>query len=105
MNEGTWHKVAVRAEIIEEEPIRVVVGDTQIALYEVEGELYATHDVCTHAEASLSEGFQEGDTIECPMHSGCFNIRTGEAIGPPVTEDIKTYQVRLEGDDVLVRVD
>ena len=97
--------MAVRAEIIEEEPIRVVVGDTPIALYEVEGELYATHDVCTHAEASLSEGFQEGDTIECPMHSGCFNIRTGEALGPPVIEDIKCYQVRLEGDDVLVRVD
>ncbi|MCH7487628.1 MAG: non-heme iron oxygenase ferredoxin subunit [Proteobacteria bacterium] len=105
MNEGNWHKVATRAEIMEEEPIRVVVGDTPIALYEVEGELYATHDVCTHAEASLSEGIQEGDTIECPMHSGCFNIRTGEAVGPPVTEDIKTYQVRLEGDDVLVRVD
>ncbi len=105
MNEGTWHKVAVRAEIREEEPIRVVVGDMSIALYEVEGELYATDDVCTHAEASLSEGFQEGDTIECPMHSGCFNIRTGEAIGPPVTVDIKCYQVRLEGDDVLVRVD
>ena len=105
MNEGIWHKVAVRAEIIEEEPIRVVVSDTPIALYEVEGELYATHDVCTHAEASLSEGFQEGDTIECPMHSGCFNIRTGEALGPPVIEDIKCYQVRLEDDDVLVRVD
>ena len=105
MNEGTWHKVAVRAEIREEEPIRVVVGDMSIALYEVEGELYATEDVCTHAEASLSEGFQEGDTIECPMHSGCFNIRTGEALGAPVVDNIKTYQVRLEGDDVLVRVD
>ena len=58
-----------------------------------------------HAEASLSEGFQDGDTIECPMHSGCFNIRTGEALGAPVVDNIKTYQVRLEGDDVLVRVD
>ena len=105
MNEGTWHKVAVRAEIMEEEPIRVVVGDTPIALYEVDGDVFATHDVCTHAEASLSEGFQEGDTIECPMHSGCFNIRTGEALGAPVVDNIKTYPVRLEGDDVLVRVD
>ena len=101
MNEGTWHKVAVRAEIMEEEPIRVVVGDTPIALYEVDGDVFATHDVCTHAEASLSEGYQEGDTIECPMHSGCFNIRTGEALGAPVVDNIKTYPVRLEGDDVL----
>ena len=105
MNEGNWHKVAVRAEIMEEEPLRVDVGDTPIVLYEVDGDVFATHDVCTHAEASLSEGFQDGDTIECPMHSGCFNIRTGEALGPPVIVDIKTYQVRLEGDDVLVRVD
>ena len=105
MNEGTWHKVAIRAQIREEEPLRVDVGDTPIALYEVEGDVFATHDVCTHAEASLSEGYQDGDTIECPMHSGCFNIRTGEALGPPVVDNIKTYQVRLEGDDVLVRVD
>jgi nitrite reductase/ring-hydroxylating ferredoxin subunit len=105
MNEGNWHKVAVRADIRDEEPIRVVVGETPIALYEVKGDVYATHDTCTHAEASLSEGFQEGDTIECPMHSGCFNICTGEALGPPVDEDIKTYKVRLDGDDVLVRVD
>src|SRR5262249_55735398 len=73
-----------------------------LALYDLEGTIYATHGVCTHAMALLSEGFVEDGKIECPLHQGLFDIRTGEALGPPGTTGIQTFAVKVEGDDVPV---
>ncbi len=56
------------------------------------------------AAASLADGYMEGELIECPLHGGCFDIKTGKAMTPPVTDDIKTYEVKIDGDDVLVGV-
>jgi naphthalene 1,2-dioxygenase system ferredoxin subunit len=73
-----------------------------LALYEVGGACYVTSDVCTHAQASLSEGYLEGFLIECPLHQGLFDVRTGEVKGPPCTEPLRTFAVRREGEDLLV---
>ncbi len=83
---------------------QVRVGTRQIALYNLAGRFYATDDLCTHAEASLSDGFLEGEEIECPLHQGRFHVPTGRALCIPVTEDVATFPVRVEGDDVLVDV-
>ncbi|MFQ5958790.1 MAG: non-heme iron oxygenase ferredoxin subunit [Alphaproteobacteria bacterium] len=101
---GEWHRVASTSEVTEDEPKAVQVGDHPVALYKVDGAFYATHDICTHEFASLSEGFIEGDAIECPLHAGKFHIPTGRALAPPVTEDLRTYRVKVEGNDIYVEV-
>ena len=69
-----------------------------------DGEFYATDDICTHAYASLSEGYIEDGCVECPLHAGLFDIKTGKAQGVPVTEDIKTYPVRVEGENIYIEL-
>jgi naphthalene 1,2-dioxygenase system ferredoxin subunit len=89
---------------MEDEPVSVNFEEFEIALYRVGDEFFATDNICTHAHAYLTDGFQEGCTIECPLHAGCFDIRTGKALTAPVTEDIRTYPVRVEGEDILVNL-
>ena len=65
-----------------------------IALYNVDGAIYATDDLCTHGEASLSdEGTLTGKIVECPWHSGTFDVTTGAALTLPCQVALKTYQV------------
>ena len=77
------------------------VGGMPIALYSVDGEYFATADTCTHGQARLSDGYLEGHLIECPLHQGLFDIRTGEVKGPPCSKAIRTLPVR-EDDGVLL---
>ena len=79
-------------------------GRKEIAIYNLDGQFYATDDICTHAYASLADGYVEGELIECPLHGGCFDIKTGKAMTPPVTEDLKTYEVKIDGEQILVGV-
>lgn len=99
-----WHKVAALAELPEGEMIEVKVGDTPIALYHVEGTVYATSNICTHAHACLHEGFLEGHKIECPLHQQLFDVRSGEALEGPAEEDLPVYPVKVEDGAILVEV-
>jgi 3-phenylpropionate/trans-cinnamate dioxygenase ferredoxin subunit/ethylbenzene dioxygenase ferredoxin subunit len=72
-----------------------------IAVFNADGELFAINDRCTHEKASLSDGFLEGCTIECPLHASLFDLRTGVPDGPPATVAVATYPVRIE-DGVIV---
>jgi nitrite reductase/ring-hydroxylating ferredoxin subunit len=63
-----------------------------LAVYNVDGEFYVTDDACTHGPGSLSEGYIEGDVVECNFHNGAFNIRTGEVVLPPCMIPVKTYK-------------
>jgi nitrite reductase/ring-hydroxylating ferredoxin subunit len=106
--EGMTEVNVGRCDDFEENSVsQVTVGETRIALYRIAGdEFYATNDVCTHGQALLSEGWLTDDcAIECPLHGGCFDIRTGKGLGPPIEEDIRTYPVKVEGDAVFVVVD
>ena len=104
MSEPKWVAVAPRAALADGAMLGVEVGNHTIAVYNVDGELYATDNTCTHAFAMLSDGFLEGDIVECPLHGGCFNVKTGEGQGAPVTENIKTYPVRVVDDNIEVQV-
>ena len=99
-----WHKVARVAEIPEGEVIGVEVEGVPIAVYNLDGEYFATHNVCTHAFALLSDGYGDEGKIECPLHQGIFDIRSGKAEEGPVDEDLKTFSVKVEGDEILVEV-
>ncbi|RKS07781.1 3-phenylpropionate/trans-cinnamate dioxygenase ferredoxin subunit [Nocardiopsis sp. Huas11] len=107
MSEGArWVKVAGLEEIPDEGVLAVEVDDeTPIALVRTEGEVFAVRDVCSHAEVRLSEGEVEDGTIECWLHGSCFDLRSGAAINPPATQPVPTYDVKIDGDDVLVSLD
>jgi nitrite reductase/ring-hydroxylating ferredoxin subunit len=100
-----WIKVATTGEIAEDDMIAVEVDGRSIAVYHVAGAFHATANICTHAYALLTDGFLDECTIECPIHAGRFDVTTGKALGPPVTQDLKTYPVRIEGTDVLIGLD
>jgi len=99
-----WVRVAAAREIEDEDLIQVKVGDLLIAVYNLGGVFYATSDICTHEYACLSDGFVIDGMIECPLHQGCFDIASGKAKGAPVTVDLQTYEVRTEGEDILILV-
>ncbi|GAB2515685.1 non-heme iron oxygenase ferredoxin subunit [Nocardiopsis aegyptia] len=107
MSEGArWVKVAALDEIPDDGALAVEVDDdTPIALVRTEGEVFAVRDVCSHAEVRLSEGEVEDGTIECWLHGSCFDLRSGAAINPPATQPVPTYDVKIDGDDVLVSLD
>src|SRR5215471_11316802 len=71
--------------------IKVEQAGLELAVYNVDGEFFVTDDHCTHGPGSLSEGFLEGDIIECNFHQGQFNVRTGEVVLSPCTVPVKTY--------------
>ncbi len=80
----------------------VEVGEDPVCLVNLDGEFFALGDLCTHEEASLSEGMVIGDELECPLHGGAFEIRTGKPAALPVVVPAQTYRVRVVGDDVQV---
>lgn len=83
---------------------QVVVKGDLVGLYRVGGDVYALGDICTHEEAYLSEGDFDPDDmeVECPLHGSRFNVMTGEVRILPATRPEPTYQVKIDGDLVMV---
>jgi 3-phenylpropionate/trans-cinnamate dioxygenase ferredoxin component len=104
MADDSYVTVARVGELQPGEMTYVEVGETPVCLINLDGEFYAINDVCTHEDASLSDGEIHGDEIECPLHGGAFDIRTGQPVAFPVVVPIKTYGVRIVGDEVQVAV-
>ncbi|MBF6991616.1 MULTISPECIES: non-heme iron oxygenase ferredoxin subunit [Cupriavidus] len=98
----TWIEAALLSSVPQDDVIAVAVEGKEIALYGVDGDVYATDNICTHGHARLCDGFLEGHEIECPLHQGRFDIRNGAAMCAPLTEGIRTYPVRIEGDKVYL---
>ena len=99
-----WTPVCSADELAVGESQAFDLGDRVIALYNVEGQFFATSDRCTHEEASLAEGFLEDHLIECPLHGSQFDLRTGEVLSLPAVIPVKTYSVKVDGEQVLVDV-
>jgi 3-phenylpropionate/trans-cinnamate dioxygenase ferredoxin subunit len=99
-------KVCALDEIPDEGALAVEIDDTPVALARTGSsdnpEVYALHDICSHAEVSLSEGEVYNHTIECWLHGSCFDLRTGKPTNPPATQAVPTYTVKIEGGDVYV---
>lgn len=95
-------KVAKVSDLPDGEMMAVEVEGEQVLLANVGGQFYAIGEICPHAGAPLSEGFLEGESVECPWHASRFNLRTGEVEAPPAEEGVPTYAVRVEGDDILI---
>lgn len=85
---------------------QVVLGDQQIGLFNCDGTIYATDNICSHEYAELHEGEIDPDdcSIECPLHGSRFDLATGRALNLPAITPIAVYEVRIEGDEIQVNV-
>ncbi|HYT10500.1 MAG TPA: non-heme iron oxygenase ferredoxin subunit [Mycobacteriales bacterium] len=101
----SWHPACPLADVPEEGAVRVEIGDVPICLVRTEGDVYAIHDVCSHAEVPLSEGEVEGTTVECWLHGSRFDLRSGKPTGLPATRPVPVYETRVDGDAVYVHLD
>lgn len=90
------------ADVAPGNALKVETGDLTLAVFNVDGEFYVTDDLCTHGPGSLSEGYVEGDVVECNFHNGQFNIKTGEVVSPPCMIPIKTYPTFVENGRVMI---
>ncbi len=99
-----WIEATTLDALPEGDVIGVNVAGKDIALYEVEGEVFATDNLCTHGKARMSDGFLEGREIECPLHQGRFDVCTGQALCAPLTENIRTYPVQIVERRVLLNL-
>jgi 3-phenylpropionate/trans-cinnamate dioxygenase ferredoxin subunit len=97
-----YRNVAKTSDIAEGDMISVDYDGEPILIANVKGEFLAIGDECTHAGGMLSQGFLEGDYVECPLHAAMFNLRTGIPDGPPAEEATPVYKVAIQGDDVFI---
>jgi nitrite reductase/ring-hydroxylating ferredoxin subunit len=99
-------KAASRDQVQPGAILAVAVGDQQIALYDVDGDVLATTDVCPHAYCLLSESADIVDTdeVECSCHGSRFSIRSGANINPPSSDPLETYRVEVRDGEVFVEL-
>src|SRR5690349_14479026 len=85
--------------------LKVEVDDLALAVFNLDGEFFVTDDACTHGPGSLSEGFIEGEVVECNFHNGQFNIKTGEVVAAPCMIPVKIYKTIVENDRVFIEAE
>lgn len=90
--------------IVEGKPVRLTKNGKDLCVARVGNEVFAIEDNCSHQDAALSEGEQNGYKIECWLHSAEFDLRSGEALTPPASAPVKTYPVSVDGNNVVVEI-
>ena len=105
MSHVNWVDALASEDLPGNDVIGVAVAGLDIAVYTVEGVVYATDNLCTHGHARLCDGFLDGHEIECPLHQGKFDVRDGKPTCDPVTEALKSYPVKIEGGRVFLQLD
>ncbi|HEV8191476.1 MAG TPA: non-heme iron oxygenase ferredoxin subunit [Ktedonobacterales bacterium] len=99
---GAFVSVARLEDVMPGQLLRVEVGGKLICLANVAGHIFAVDDDCPHIGGALSDGELEGCVLTCPVHLARFDVRNGRVLRGPAREDVLTYAVRVEGDDILV---
>lgn len=84
---------------------KVETNSLTLAVFNIENQFYVTDDRCTHGPGSLSEGFIDGDVVECDFHNGAFNIRTGQVVAPPCMIPLRTYAVHAVDGKIYIDPD
>ncbi len=98
-----WIRVAAIPDVARGTAIPVETMGLTLAVYHLDdGTICVTDNICTHAFALLTEGWFEDGIIECPLYAGQFDVRTGKGLGAPIDEDLRVYEVKLQGDDILI---
>ena len=97
-----YTKIADAADLSPGTAMSTEFGGAKVALFNVEGTVYAISDTCTHRGGTLSEGTVDGTTVTCPLHGATFDLTTGNATGPPASAPVTRYDVRVEGDEIQI---
>ena len=84
--------------------IAIEVTGQSIAVLNVQGAYYAIGDICTHRGGPLSEGEVQGATVTCPWHGAQYNLQTGNVLSPPAPQDVHSYKVVIEDDDIKIEI-
>lgn len=84
--------------------LRVTVGGQDVLLANVDGEIFAVENMCSHEDASLYNGALKGRCVECPLHGSHFDLKTGKPQQEPATESIKTFPVKIQNNQIWVQV-
>lgn len=82
----------------------VEAGGQSIAIFNVGGSYYAIDNTCTHRGGPLAEGMLAGEVVTCPWHGAQYNVKTGAVLSPPAPQGVKSYPVRVTGNDVEVQI-
>ena len=101
---GDWVKACKKDEVASGELFSFDHNERKILLANLDGKLYATDRICTHAEADLSTGILSEEGIRCPLHLSVFDLNTGKPQNPPAEESLKTYNVKIDNNEVYVEV-
>ncbi len=99
-----WHRIGDVGSFAEG-GTRVDVAGHRLAVFRIGGDFYVIGDMCSHADASLAEGDLFDYDVECPRHGSEFDVRTGRPRSLPATRPVPTYEVRVDGDGVMVALD
>lgn len=97
-------RVARQSEVAPGSMRSVTVAGVHVLICNVDGEYYAVHDQCTHELYPLSGGTLDGRRLTCMLHGACFDVTSGAVLSPPAYEAVKTYPVRLDGEDILIAI-
>jgi nitrite reductase/ring-hydroxylating ferredoxin subunit len=90
------------AEVSPGAALKVETEGLELAVFNIDGAFYVIDDRCTHGPGSLSEGYVDGDIVECDFHNGAFNIKTGEVAAPPCMIPVRTYRTSVEDGKVVI---
>lgn len=99
-----WKDAGAAEDVTGDTPLSATVEGKSVGVYLLDGKYYALEDVCPHAEALLSQGFVEGEEIECPLHGARFHIPSGRCTKEPGGRDLACYEAKREGERILVRI-
>ncbi|MCI0432260.1 MAG: non-heme iron oxygenase ferredoxin subunit [Gemmatimonadetes bacterium] len=97
-----WVRVATLDELPPGAMFGVEVDGQPVCLANADGQVYALADNCTHEDFPLHNGELDGTELECALHGACFDITTGRAIRLPAVKPVRTFRVKIEGDDIFV---
>jgi nitrite reductase/ring-hydroxylating ferredoxin subunit len=100
-----WVKLGSAGAVPEGEVTAFSVGERDVAVANVDGDLHAFDDTCTHQQCSLAEGELDGTTIECPCHGSQFDVVTGEVLEGPATDPVDVFDVREDAGELQVSVE
>jgi 3-phenylpropionate/trans-cinnamate dioxygenase ferredoxin component len=104
--DGTWVRVAALSQCDGDGCVRAASGrGHEVVLVRWADEVFALEDNCSHQDYPLSDGSVEDGEIECVFHGAKFDVRTGKATHLPAIRPVRTYPVRIEGDDIFIQVD
>lgn len=103
MENSLWIAVGDASAVTEDTPLSARIDGTAVGVYRLGDSFYALEDVCPHADALLSQGFVDGDVIECPLHGAQFHIPSGKCLKGPGGRDLVKFETRIDGAQIFIR--